>query len=234
LNSNVQLKSHVPKTLLFSKDNLRKMLHRFNTIYFKPTNGSGGINIVRIKKTDHQFIAQHNTDNKVFHSQNDLYYWLKAFAGNRSFILQKGIALAKTNVRPFDIRVMVQKTKKGKWKTTALVCKVGQPGKVVTNYHQGGESRLINSTLKNAGYNNEKTKEYKKKLRHLGVRVARTFSRHNKGFKELGLDVALDQNKRIWILEVNTRPQIYPLKELKNKSVYNKIIKYAKHYGRTK
>ncbi|MGO4373811.1 hypothetical protein AB4Z21_24220 [Paenibacillus sp. MCAF20] len=37
-----------------------------------------------------------------------------------------------------------------------------------------------------------------------------------------------------WILEVNTKPQFYPLKKLGDKTMYNRIISYAKQYGRTK
>ncbi|MDF2671379.1 MAG: hypothetical protein K0R67_3685, partial [Paenibacillus sp.] len=36
------------------------------------------------------------------------------------------------------------------------------------------------------------------------------------------------------ILEVNTRPQFYPLKDKKDKTLYYRILSYAKQYGRYK
>lgn len=100
--------------------------------------------------------------------------------------MQKGIQLAKTKGRPFDIRVMVQKTNQGKWVSTGLFTKIGRPGKVATNYNQGG------------------------------------------------LDVALDSKGKPWILEVNTRPQFYPLKNMKNRKLYQRMVTSGKQYGRTK
>lgn len=229
-----ELKSYVPKTLLFSKENLATMFNSFNTVYFKPTTGSGGANIVKITRHNQTYTAKHRTTSKTFSTQNDLYRWMKSLAGERSFILQKGIALAKTNGKPFDIRVMVQKTTEGTWTSTAIFCKVGRPGKVATNYNQGGHLQFITPTLTNAGYSKEKQDSIQSELRRMGTSVAHVFSRHSKGFRELGLDVAIDQQGRLWILEVNTRPQFYPLKNMSNKTLYNKILKYAKQYGRTK
>ena len=68
----------------------------------------------------------------------------------------------------------------------------------------------------------------------MGVTVGNKFDQHLKGFRELGLDVAIDTEGIPWILEVNTRPQFYPLKNMKNKKLYNRIVSYSKQYGRTK
>ena len=68
----------------------------------------------------------------------------------------------------------------------------------------------------------------------LGVSVGQNFEQHNRRFRELGLDVALDAKGRPWILEVNTRPQIYPLKNMKNRKLYKRIVNIAKQYGRSK
>lgn len=210
------------------------MLSRYNTVFFKPIDGSGGAKIVKITKQAGQFTAKHQTTAKVFATEQALFKWMNTFAGTRSFILQKGITLAKSNGKPFDIRVMVQKTKDGSWKATALFCKVGRSNKVTTNYNQGGSIQFIDSTLKGAGFEDASRTAIKAELRQLGLHVADVFSRRSTNFKELGLDVAIDTGGRLWILEVNTRPQFYPLKNMKNKTLYRKILSYAKQYGRKK
>lgn len=229
-----RVKRYIPQTRPFNKKNLSLMLKRYKTVFFKPTDGSGGAKIVKITKQDKQFIVRHAARKKVFSSKKALYQWMRSFAGKRSFILQKGVALAKSNGKPFDIRVMVQKTKDGSWKPTALFCKVGHSGKVTTNYNQGGSLQFINSTLEGAGFDASKRTKIKADLRKLGLFVAKVFNKRSKGFKELGLDVAIDSKARLWILEVNTRPQFYPLKDMKNKGLYLKILSYAKQYGRKK
>lgn len=228
------IRPYVPKTMTFSKINLSSMLSSYSTVYFKPTNGSGGVNIVRITKKDGGYQTQHNTVKKNYSTQEKLYTELKRFAGTKKFLLQKGIKLAKTNGKPFDIRVMVQKTNKGNWVSPGLFTKVGNPNKVATNYNQGGSVGYFHKTLAGAGYNDEAIRSMETRLKQLGVSVGHNFDRNYRGFRELGLDVALDNNRRPWILEVNTRPQFYPVKNLKDKTLYNRILSYAKQYGRTK
>ena len=228
------LKAYVPATLPFSKSNLKSMLSSYSTIYFKPTNGSGGHHIIRIKKTKSGYQTHLNTVKRTHKTLDKLYDELRRFAGTKAFLLQKGIRLARTGGRPFDVRVMVQKTNKGRWASTGLFTKVGRPNKVATNYNQGGSVGYFHKTMAGAGYDHHSIRSKETKLKQLGVWAGYNFDRHSKGFKELGLDVALDFKGKPWILEVNTRPQFYPLKGLKDKSLYNRILSYSRQYGRTK
>lgn len=228
------LRKHVPQTMLFNKKNLITMLDEFSTVIFKPTGGSGGVNIIRIKRKKNGYEIQYHSVKTYYPTLGQLYGKLQRFSKKKSFLLQKGINLARTNGNPFDLRVMVQKTNKGDWKSTAIFAKIGNPGKVATNYNQGGKIGYIDETLSGAGYNKASIRQMKKVLEQLGVSVGRNFERHSKGMRELGLDVALDAKREQWILEVNTRPQFYPLKNMKNKKLYRRIVSYAKQYGRNK
>ncbi|MBY0162682.1 YheC/YheD family protein [Cytobacillus firmus] len=234
LNEDAYFRQYVPHTLPFSKNNLNTMLASYSTVFFKPTDGSGGRNIVRIRKTDVGYTSQLNTTKTSYSSSSQLYRDLNRFAGSRPYLLQKGIRLAKSNGKPFDIRVMVQKTREGAWVSTALFTKVGNPNKVATNYNQGGSIGTFKNTMSSANFGSAFTQQLESELKRLGVAVGRNFDRHYKGFKELGLDVAVDSKGRPWILEVNTRPQVYPLKTLKDKSLYHKVLSYGRQYGRTK
>lgn len=225
-------KHYVPDTAMFTKSNLSHFIYSYRSVYFKPVDGTGGAKIVKLTRHGESFNAKYNKTKKTFTSLDGLYKWMKNFSGSRGFILQKGIQLAKSNGQPFDIRVMMQRDKNNLWSCTAIFCKIGKAGKVATNYHQGGHLQFLDKTLENAGFSPIEIEQTKANLKKLGYKVAKVFSSKSKGFKELGLDVALDKHKRLHILEVNTRPQFYPLKQLKNKSLYNKIVSYAKHYGR--
>ncbi|MFS0838669.1 YheC/YheD family protein [Paenibacillus sp. 1P03SA] len=227
-------RKYVPHTLPFNQKNLSAMLDDYSTVFFKPTIGSGGKNIIRIRKTAAGCLSQMNAAQTSYTSTAHLYRDLNRFAGSKSYLLQKGIRLAKSNGKPFDIRVMVQKTRQGDWVSTALFTKIGKPGKVATNYNQGGTVKTFSHTMSGTDFSTTFTRQLESKLKKLGVAVGKNFDRHHKGFQELGLDVALDSKGKVWILEVNTRPQIYPLKAFKNKQLYYKILSYGKHYGRTK
>ncbi|WP_234972743.1 YheC/YheD family protein [Paenibacillus vortex] len=67
----------------------------------------------------------------------------------------------------------------------------------------------------------------------VGVNVAAQLQKSYPNLKEIGLDVAIDERWNIWILEVNTKPALFPFKKFfKDPSVYKQVKKYADAYGR--
>ncbi|KRF21652.1 YheC/YheD family protein [Paenibacillus sp. Soil787] len=229
-----KLRKFIPRTMLFNSKNLNLMLSAFSTIYFKPTGGTGGADIIRIKRKDSGYQIQLKSVKSYYSSRKSLYIKLRRFSKKRSFLLQQGIVLATTKGRPFDVRVMVQKTTKGKWISSAIFTKIGRTGKIATNYHQGGKLGYFFQTMAGAGYKSASIRRKKAKLDRLGCAVGSQFDSYKNGFRELGLDVALDVKGKPWILEVNTRPQFYPLKHMKDKSMYRRILSFSKQYGRSK
>lgn len=229
-----KLRHYVPRTLLFTQNNLHTMLNDYKTVFFKPTDGSGGSNIIRIKQRTKGFQTQLNRTKNFYITRQKLHSKLSIHAGKRSYLLQKGIMLANTKGRPFDIRVMVQKTNQGKWVSTGLFAKIGRQGKVATNYNQGGTIGYFKPTMLGAGYSNSEIQKREAHLKQMGVSVGYAFDNHKRGFRELGLDVAIDSKGKPWILEVNTRPQFYPLKNMSNRKLYRRMVDVGKQYGRKK
>jgi hypothetical protein len=227
------LKRYIPETAVYKKSVLKRYCKKYKLLYFKPTDGTGGFNITRIeRKNPDKFLVKSSSGKSIAHSLDALHHRLNRSAKGRSYLLQQGIYLEQTNGRPFDIRVMLQKTRG--WTVSATFTKVGKRCKVATNYHQGGKIGYLEQTLRGAGYSEKEIAAARKELHKMGVRTGKCFDRHRKGFRELGLDAAIDRKGRYWVLEVNTRPQIYPLKYMKNKAMYKKILRYGKTYGRKK
>jgi hypothetical protein len=228
------LKQYVPNTELFNKYTLELMLDKYAVVYLKPSKGSGGKRIARIFHTPGgtYMVFKGLKKKKSFSSLERLYKHLQVFSRNKKYVLQRGISLEHTEGCPFDLRVMVQKRSNGDWSTTAVFAKVGKPGKVVNNYHQGGSLKGLQETLKGADYTDREVREMQRRLDEMGVQAGRCFDRYRDGFHELGLDVAVDRRGKLWILEVNTKPAIRPLKSFMNSRVYKRIVKLAKLYGR--
>lgn len=228
-----KLRPYVPETKPFSRAALDEMTARYGMVYFKPTDGTGGGGIARIERTSPgKFRVKKDLNLFTEPSPSALFRRLNRIARGRSYLLQKGIHLQKSGGKPFDLRVTVQKTVQGRWVPTAMFVKVGKPGKVVTNYHQGGKLELIERTLARSGYSPARIRKYKDRLKLLGMQTAWCFDRRSPRFRELGLDVALDREGRLWILEVNTRPSYSALKSLSDKSLYRTITRFGRTYGR--
>lgn len=226
------LRENIPETKLMSRASLEEMLNRYHMVYIKPDVGTYGNGVMRVEvKEDGLYRYQNGLRVKSFTSYNQMYESIRKSTRRRRYLVQKGIHLTKYRKRRFDIRVMVQQTPKHIWETTGVIGRVGDPRKVVTNVHNGGKITPIETLL--AAYMPEtKRHAFISRLKRLGTTAAKQLHSQFRGLKEIGLDVALDQQLHPWVLEANTCPDPYIFNKLKDKRIYGKIIRYARAYGR--
>lgn len=227
------IREHIPDTRFMNESSLESMLSQYGMVYVKPDKGSFGIGVIRVEKTGDGYKYQAGTKISKFAAFDALYADLKRATRNRSYLAQKGIHLLKYNGRRFDIRVMVQKSPSNRWESTAMVGRVAHPEKIVTNYHNGGTLKPVPALI-SPHMSPEKQAAFIQELKSLGVAVARRLESKYPGIKEIGIDIAVDKSNKSWILEVNTCPDPYIFKILKDKAVFYKVLRYARAYGRLK
>lgn len=233
LRTDPKVNAHIPHTEKLTRENLGAMLSRYGMVYVKPDRGTFGNGVMRVERTEEGFRYQTGTVVRSFGDLNGLYADLLKVTKRRGYLVQKGIHLLKHRGRRFDIRVMVQTKPGGGWEATGIVGRVAHPSKIVTNFHNGGTLKDISILL--APYlTQEELRRFSQEIKQLGLRVARKLDGRFPGIKEVGLDIAVDQSIRPWILEVNTCPDPYIFKVLKDKSIQRKILRYARAYGRIK
>ncbi|GGG13265.1 YheC/YheD family protein [Paenibacillus abyssi] len=233
LCKNPLFNSYIPTTKKFNSKTLYSLLNTYGMVYVKPNRGSFGQGVMRIEKTGTGFRYQHRERLNVFNTYDAMYHSIAKEIGKREYLIQKGISLLKYKGRRFDIRVMVQRNPFGEWETTGIIGRLGHPKKIVTNYHSGGTPMSVDILLK-PHLNPTQIKQFKTRLNKLGLQVAEQFQRKYSGIKEIGIDIGIDRSVFPQILEVNTRPDPYIFNQLPNKSMYRKVIRYARAYGRIK
>lgn len=233
LQHNAAVARNIPKTREMSRSSLSAMLQRFGMVYIKPDEGTFGDGVGRIVKHAKHYEYRVGVHTWTFKSYPALYRHIKTRIGNKPYLVQQGIQLLKHRGRRFDIRVMVQENAKKRMEATGIIGRVAPPKKIITNYHGGGQLKSVDTLLTPYLPKPKRTK-YIKRLKRLGWRVGRTLRTQYPGIKETGVDVAVDQRLFPWILEVNTRPDPSIFKHLKNKSIYRKVVRYARAYGRYK
>lgn len=174
---------------------------------------------------------RYGTEEKHFQSLDELDRALTERIQNREYIIQQGIPLMKHKGLPFDLRVLTQKNLQRDWETTGILGRVAAPGKIITNIHGGGRLATFDELVR-PHLNQNQFQQLRSELYRLGIHTAVQLQRSFPRLKEIGIDIALDEDGRPWIIEVNTLPGIYAFGLLPDKETYRKITRYARAYGR--
>ncbi|NQX63696.1 YheC/YheD family protein [Paenibacillus qinlingensis] len=229
------LRKYVPSTKRMNSVTLQEMLEQYKMVYVKPNIGMFGNGVIRIElageEAEKPYSYQSGVIIKRFKTFADMYVSLLKVTRKRRYLVQKGIHLLTYKGNRFDLRVMVQQTPARKWETTGVIGRVAHPSKIVTNFHNGGTLKSVDTLLKKYLPRAERT-GYVNRLQTMGVQVAKAINTRYRGVKEIGVDVALDKDLQPWILEVNTSPDPYIFRRLSDKRIFAKIRRYAKAYGR--
>lgn len=241
LRQNELIRPYIPDTRKYSAEHLGEMLNTYGVVFIKPDRGTYGIGVMSAElwhneldaSAGHQYKLRHGIQTELFSTMEELHASISSHIDKRLYLIQTGIRTLTFRRSKFDIRALVQKTPHKTWETTGFIGRLAAPQKIITNYRSGGTIMTIESLFEPHLTPKQFTGMYKE-MKVLGVRVAAQLARRFPNLKEIGLDLAIDEQHRIWILEVNTLPALFPFKHLTNKEIFKKIQRYAVHYGRLK
>ncbi|MEH7381553.1 YheC/YheD family protein [Bacillus sp. JJ1533] len=212
LKENEHLHSYIPDTeLLTHKDILFHMLEKYECVFIKPVHGSQGRNIFRIHKTDEgKYLLDYTTFSgdieKIHHSFASLFQSLFSRLKQHTFIVQQCIPLLLYNEKPLDFRALCQKQSSDKWQLTSIVARVSSKDQFVSNLARGGEIQKLHKVL-SENFDGKQFPHIKRLMKELALEVAAIIDGTDDGiFAELGIDLALEENGKPMILEVNTKP----------------------------
>lgn len=224
---NALVRRYLPPTRRYSTAALGEYLKTYRVVYIKPVAGSRGMGILKAWTQDGKVYVKKTTlPTRVFRNEEDAIRYINRERGKRAYIVQRGLALAKVNGRVFDIRVMMQRTKPGgAWLYSGMLAKIAGAGSVVTNValSQGTVMEVEEALRKSLGWSEARIQRCIQEIKKLSFTAAKHFDSYQY-YRELGFDIAVDQNGKVWLIEENTGPSHPLFRHLKsNLSMYRTI-----------
>lgn len=215
LSRNRKLVRHLPVTSLSSDLAWRRTALREDVFFVKPISGSQGIGIARFRrlargKWSYFWVKQGVgvKRGKISGLKNLLNFRQMHFPEDQ-YIVQKGVRLARAGGYPFDLRILLQKGKSGRWRIASRVARVATRKGALTNIARGARPATWREVFRLSGLGKTARARVRLSLaiRRMALRVAKGLERAmGRPLGELGVDIAIDRSGRLWLLEANAKP----------------------------
>lgn len=181
-----------------------KFINIHHKVVIKPFSGSKGRNVFFLEKKEDSYTL-YNGIKEVAVDIQDLKAFYEKNIKSKKFLIQRYILCKTKSGFSYDFRMHMQKGENGKWNINRIYPRISGGDKPINNISSGGFRGDLEPFL-----NNEFSDESENVIKYL-EQFAMMFTPHfeslyNKKFDELGLDVCLDENFKLWIFEVNWRP----------------------------
>lgn len=205
-----QLAPHMPMTrLLRSSADLQRIVARFGGAYIKPSKGGFGRGVWRVERSDRGYDVRHTDGTGRTHrfGRLSLAQAYRAIRRRRRvYIVQQRLNLLRWHGGIADVRVLMQKDASGLWRLTGAGVRVGKGHTIVSNLAGGGAAASLREVLQESfRHDPPRAGEIERLVRAIAERVARRLERASGCLGELGIDVGVDRDGRVWFLEANSR-----------------------------
>ncbi|WP_110931480.1 YheC/YheD family protein [Paenibacillus bouchesdurhonensis] len=202
---NPKVAVHVPQTRKYSAEALQGVLHQFGIAVIKPVRGGGGYGVIKVFYAGGSYGFTYMSRSRSFSSFDAMFGALNKTKVGRKYIIQQGIHLARIAGRPIDYRVKVAK-QNGRWVYRSMLGRLARPGLFVTNLCKGGTQLSAGEGLRRS-LGSRSIRKKRGEMRSLTSKCIAIMESAFPGVGELGFDYGIDTSGKIWIFEVNTRPQ---------------------------
>jgi hypothetical protein len=203
-----ELNAYLPETIVYkSFEDVKKMLYKYGFIFLKSFHGSSGVEVLSIDKKNNGYIInfyKNGLRSKELGGMKELKEIVEKFTSRKNFIVQQGIHLFKYKGRNMDLRVLIQRDSSDQWKVTDYWARIANGSFTITNHCIGGESKKYKKIYEST--NNRNYLPSEKAIGETTIKIAKYIEKEYGRTGELGMDMAIDKDGRIWILEANKIP----------------------------
>jgi glutathione synthase/RimK-type ligase-like ATP-grasp enzyme len=239
LSKEEQLVAFLPETKLLTEKTFEEFLTKYGEAIVKPSKGSLGKGVFKVTDIGNEHYEIHGSNQKeVIIGKTEAFRYVRENVRKlkkrrkRKIIIQQFIPLAKKGEHPFDIRMMLQK-KDGEWIISGRAAKVAAKGYFITNAAR--EVMHVEEIIHKSTINPflMRTRRIIRRLETVSLLVANTLEEHYPDKNEMGIDVGIDDNGKVWIIEVNMTPSIFLFEILRDRRMIGEILRNRENFSLT-
>lgn len=234
-------RTHIPQTRKYKPNmHLLPLLKKYSFLYLKPERGKAGTGIMRIRRIrrprlSYTLSIQESKSSQTIYFPNvtKLKEHINDLIGDQAYIVQQGIVLSTLDSRPFDLRVLLQKNKRGYWAVTGIGARLAGESSITTHVPRGGTIENPKKLLSTA-FGAARAKRMMKKTEYTALLLAKQIeqrSGHQLG--EMSMDLGVDRKARIWFFEANSKPMKFDEPHIRQKSLH-RFFDYCRYLARQK
>ena len=211
-----------------STEDFFAFLDKYPEAVFKPSWGNQGLNICHIIKQGNEFRVQSGTESARYNAE-DMSDFILGKIKQDEYIIQPYLNCRTKAGVPYDLRLHVQKGHMGRWAAPVIYPRISSNDNIVCNIGQGGYTGDLTGFLKREF--GERYYNIHKYIEMFSLQLAAHMDEiqnelYGEELNELGIDIGLDKEQKIFIYEVNWRPGHPPFTNI-NLSVIKNTVKYA-------
>ncbi|GIQ69872.1 YheC/YheD family protein [Xylanibacillus composti] len=215
------------------------LLRKYGFLYLKPEHGKAGKGILRVQRTGgskpYTLYAQdmRQTTSESFATLKEMTSSIRKRTEGENYIIQQGIDLCSSKGRPYDLRLLLQKNRKGNWAVTGVGARVAGESSITTHVPQGGRIgepvRLLS-----ASFGPARGKNIYQRVRLSGLNIAKQIEKASgRSHGEMSMDLGVDKRGNIWFFEANAKPMKFDEPAIRELSL-RRLIDYAAFLANSK
>lgn len=231
-----EINSYLPRTSLFTNFNdILLMIKQYGFIFLKSSYGSMGHQVMSIRQSGDNYKINYYSNGlkEEILNMEKLRQHVTDFTTDKQYIIQQGCNLIKYKGSNIDMRVLINKDGNGKWVVVYNQYRVAAANSTITNYSAGGYMADYDAVYKelkkdNPGITIPKYAE----VAEVTIKIATYIEKEYGAFGELGMDIAMDNEGKLWFIEANTKPDKDPEPELEDAEGISPQCLYILQYSK--
>jgi len=209
LSSFPQMRPYLPDTVLYTKQfDLRLMLSRYGSVLAKPCYGLGAMRISKVWRMNDGLYGWE--DSTTGTQQVDLSFprMLDQVVRNADgpFVVQEELRILETDRKRNKVRVILNKDGAGKWRRSLSYAFIGKAGQFAVSRHQGAEQMPLYKGLVEMAVGSSAAKLIHCRLAKVALLTVKCLEQVIGPMGEIGLDLAVGEHSKVWLIEANARP----------------------------